>query len=334
MILITGGTGYIGSHIAVELLEAGEKVVLVDNLSNSSKRVVDRIQSLTGEKVEFVQGDIDQPGTMGYALENFGKIDTVIHLAGFKSVAEAVKMPMKYYENNVVNTIKMLKVMKQHDVKEIIFSSSATVYGSPSTMPITEATPKNPLNAYAASKSMVEDILRDLVNTEDFWNVGVLRYFNPVGAHPSGMIGEVPNGVPNNLMPYMTQTAMGMRGELSVYGKDYDTADGTAVRDYIHVVDLARAHLSLLRRMRETIGYRVYNIGTGKGTSVQEMVDAFCQNAEPIRYRYEDRRPGDVEICFADCTKAQNELKWEPLYGIEEMCRDSYNFQMKNKGGI
>lgn len=333
MILVTGGLGFIGSHVVVELLNAGHhKVVIIDNLSNSSIKVLDRIEDITGKLPEFFEGDILSESTV-YEVFNDFRPKSVIHFAGLKSVADSVTDPLSYYETNVAATVDLLAAMKDFDTRNFIFSSSATVYGGIGML--NENSPLTPVSPYAKSKLMIETILSDMHASDPaFWNLGVLRYFNPVGAHPSGLIGENPNGKPNNLMPYMTDVALGVRDKLSIFGTDYNTPDGTAIRDYIHVVDLASAHIAIFDKMMENPGNYTYNIGTGKGTSVMEMCNAFRDNAVNIKCEFAGRRQGDIDEYYADCTKAKNELKWQPKYDISDMCRDAWNFTLKNNGEL
>ncbi len=326
-ILVTGGTGYIGSHTAVELLNAGHEVVIFDNLSNSDIEVVDKIKKITGKSLVFYYADmLDKP-----ALDKIfdqEPIDCVIHFAGLKAVGESVKNPYLYYHNNIVGTLNLIEAMQTHGVTNMIFSSSATVYGTPKSVPIDETFEKGQcVNPYGWTKSMIEQILTD-IQRANAWNVVLLRYFNPIGAHPSGLIGEKPNGVPNNLMPYITQVAIGERKELGVFGNDYDTPDGTGIRDYIHVVDLANAHVCALKKIGDRSGLSVYNIGTGKGYSVLEVIRNFEKvNGIPIPYSIRPRREGDLASYYANADKAKRELGWQPKYGIEDMVRDSWNFQ-------
>ena len=333
-ILVTGGAGFIGSHTVVELQQAGYDVVVLDNLCNASEKVIPRVEAITGKKVPFYKADIlDRE-----ALEEiFSKeqIDAVIHFAGLKAVGESVQKPWEYYENNIAGTLTLVDVMRKHGVKSIIFSSSATVYGDPAIIPITEACPKGHCtNPYGQTKSMLEEVLMDVQKADNEWNVVILRYFNPIGAHQSGRIGENPNGIPNNLMPYITQVAIGRRPELGVFGDDYDTHDGTGVRDYIHVCDLAAGHVSALKAIQRNCGLGIYNLGTGHGYSVLDVVKAFEKaNGVPVKYSIKPRRPGDIATCYCDPTKAKDELGWEAQYGIEEMCRDSWNWQKNNPNG-
>ena len=323
-ILVTGGAGFIGSHTVVELQEAGYDVVVLDNLSNSSVVSLERVKKITGKKVPFYKADIlDRE-----ALEEiFTKesIEAVIHFAGLKAVGESVQKPWEYYENNIAGTLTLVDVMRKHGVKNMIFSSSATVYGNPAFIPITEECPKGQCtNPYGWTKSMLEQILSDIQKADQEWNVILLRYFNPIGAHKSGTMGENPNGIPNNLMPYITQVAVGKLKELGVFGDDYDTHDGTGVRDYIHVVDLAKGHVKALKKIEEKAGLKVYNLGTGVGYSVLDMVKNFEEaNGVKVPYVIKERRPGDIATCYSDATKAKEELGWVAEYGIKEMCADS-----------
>ena len=333
-ILVTGGAGYIGSHTCVELLEAGHEVVIVDNLYNASRKAVDRIGEITGKTPVFYQADICDRA----ALEQiFAKhpFDAVIHFAGYKAVGESVAKPIEYYTNNLYGTLTLTDVMRNHGVKKIIFSSSATVYGDPAFVPITEECPKGTCtNPYGWTKWMLEQILTDLRTSDPEWSVILLRYFNPIGAHPSGKIGEDPKGIPNNLVPYVAQVAVGKLKELGVFGDDYDTPDGTGVRDYIHVVDLARGHVQALSKFSEENAVRVYNLGTGHGYSVLQVVAAFEKACgHKIKYEIKPRRDGDIAQCYCDPSRAERELGWKAEYGIEEMCADSWNWQTKNPNG-
>ena len=327
-ILLTGGAGFIGSHTIVELYNAGHDVVVVDNLCNSKADVMDKVKEITGRIVPFYEADVRDKNAMNKIFEE-NKIDAVIHFAGLKAVGESVAKPLEYYENNMGNTFTLIEVMRQHGCKNIIFSSSATVYGDPAIIPITEECPKGQCtNPYGKTKSMLEDVLSDVQKADPEWNVVLLRYFNPIGAHKSGLIGENPNGIPNNLMPYITQTAIGIREELGVFGNDYDTHDGTGVRDYIHVCDLATGHVAALQAIERKCGLAVYNLGTGHGYSVLDVVNAFEKaNGLKVPYSIKPRRPGDVATCYCNPEKAKRELGWEAKYGIEDMCRDSWNFQ-------
>ena len=333
-ILVTGGAGFIGSHTVVELQNAGYDVVVIDNLVNSSEKSLKRVEAITGKKVPFYKVDIlDREGLNEvFAKEN---IDSCIHFAGLKAVGESVKKPWEYYENNIAGTLTLVDVMRQHGVKNIIFSSSATVYGDPAQIPITEECPKGQCtNPYGWTKSMLEQILSDMQKADPEWNVILLRYFNPIGAHKSGTIGENPNGIPNNLMPYVTQVAVGKLKELGVFGDDYDTPDGTGVRDYIHVVDLAIGHVKALKKIEENAGLKVYNLGTGHGYSVLDIVKNFeAATGVKIPYVIKDRRSGDIATCYSDAAKAKEELGWEAQYGIEDMCADSWRWQSQNPNG-
>ncbi|KZD30198.1 UDP-glucose 4-epimerase GalE [Bacillus cereus] len=332
-ILITGGAGYIGSHTCIELLNSNYKIIVVDNLSNSSIESLNRVKEITGKQFEFYKESVLNREKMNEIfLEN--NIEAVIHFAGFKAVGESTIIPITYYYNNIISTIVLCDVMQKHNVKNFIFSSSATVYGIPKTSPITEEFPLSVTNPYGQTKLMIEQIMRDVAKADDEWSIALLRYFNPFGAHQSGRIGEDPNGIPNNLMPYVTQVAVGKLKELNIFGNDYPTKDGTGVRDYIHVVDLAKGHVKALEKILKTKGIEAYNLGTGKGYSVLEMVKAFEKvSGKKIPYKVIGRRPGDVAICFADVSKAKRELGWEAEYGLEEMCVDSWRWQVNNKNG-
>ncbi len=325
-ILVTGGCGYIGSHACVELLENNYEVVIIDNLCNSKREVVDKIEQITNRKVTFYENDVCD----SLALERIfseHKIDAVIHFAGLKAVGESVEKPLLYYRNNIDSTLTLLETMKEFNCKKIVFSSSATVYGSPKSLPIKEDFPLSTTNPYGSTKLMIEDILRDLYTSDNEWSIALLRYFNPIGAHKSGLIGENPNGRPNNLMPYIIRVATGEYPELSVYGDDYDTPDGTGVRDYIHVVDLARGHIKAIEKVLSTKEVDCYNLGTGKGYSVLELVKTFERvNNVKVPYRIVERRPGDIAACYADPSYALKKLGWKAERGIEEMCRDGYNY--------
>jgi UDP-glucose 4-epimerase len=329
-VLVTGGAGYIGSHTCVELLEAGYETVIYDNLSNSKRVVVERIEAITGKSVQFVEGDIREREKLGSILKG---CDAVIHFAGLKAVAESVKSPLEYYDNNVAGTIALLESMKEEGVKRIVFSSSATVYGEPDSLPLEESSPLRPTNPYGRSKLMIEEILRDLYASDPRWAIMILRYFNPVGAHSSGEIGEDPGGVPNNLMPFVTQVAVGRRERLEIFGGDYDTKDGTGVRDYIHVTDLAKGHLKALKKLESPICEAV-NLGRGAGYSVLELVKAFERvSGVEIPYEITKRREGDVARIYADATKAGELLGWKAENALEEMCADSWRWQRKNPDG-
>ncbi|MCU5439021.1 UDP-glucose 4-epimerase GalE [Bacillus cereus] len=332
-ILITGGAGYIGSHTCVELLNNNYKIIVVDNLSNSSIESLNRVKEITGKQFEFYKENaLNREKMNEIFLEN--NIEAVIHFAGFKAVGESTTIPLTYYYNNIISAIVLCDVMQKHNVKNFIFSSSATVYGTPKTSPITEEFPLSVTNPYGQTKLMIEQIMRDVAKADDEWSIALLRYFNPFGAHQSGRIGEDPNGIPNNLMPYVTQVAVGKLKELNIFGNDYPTKDGTGVRDYIHVVDLAKGHVKALEKVLKTKGIEAYNLGTGKGYSVLEMVKAFEKvSGKKIPYKVIGRRPGDVAICFADVSKAKRELGWEAEYGLEEMCVDSWRWQVNNKNG-
>ncbi|MDD6011045.1 MAG: UDP-glucose 4-epimerase GalE [Lachnospiraceae bacterium] len=333
-ILVTGGVGFIGSHTVVELQNAGYDVVVLDNLCNANPKVLDRIEAITGKKVPFYKADIRDREALNEIFEK-ESIDSVIHFAGLKAVGESVQKPLEYYDNNISGTLVLVDVMRQHGCKNIIFSSSATVYGDPAFVPITEECPKGVCtNPYGWTKSMLEQILSDIQKADNEWNVVLLRYFNPIGAHKSGTIGENPNGIPNNLMPYITQVAVGKREELGVFGDDYDTPDGTGVRDYIHVVDLALGHVKALKKIEEKAGLKIYNLGTGCGYSVLDVVHNFEKaSGVKIPYSIKPRRAGDIATCYADAAKAKEELGWEAQYGILEMCEDSWRWQKNNPNG-
>lgn len=332
-ILVTGGAGYIGSHTCLELLQAGYEVVAVDNLSNSKEESLRRVQALAGRALTFHRVDLlDRPALD--AVFAAAPVDAVIHFAGLKAVGESVTIPLRYYHNNLTGTLLLCEAMKAHGVRNIVFSSSATVYGDPATVPITEAFPLSATNPYGRSKLMIEEILRDLHISDAAWNIALLRYFNPVGAHVSGRIGEDPAGLPNNLMPYVAQVAVGKLPELRVFGNDYPTPDGTGVRDYIHVVDLADGHLRALDKLAGNPGIVTYNLGTGRGYSVLEVVAAFEQAAgRPVPYKIVGRRPGDIAACYADPTRAQAELGWTATRGLAEMCADTWRWQSANPQG-
>ena len=332
-ILVTGGAGYIGSHTVVELLNAGHQVIIVDNLCNSSIAVLDRIKKLAHPQFKFVQADVRD----GAALDRLfaeQPIDGVIHFAGLKAVGESVSQPLRYFDNNVGSTLALLQAMDRAGVRRIVFSSSATVYGDPQQVPITEDSRLQVTNPYGRTKLMCEDILRDLQVSDPRWQVAILRYFNPVGAHISGLIGEHPNGIPNNLMPFITQVAVGQREFLSIFGRDYPTPDGTGVRDYIHVVDLAQGHLAALHYLQTQQTSITVNLGTGQGVSVQELADTFARvTGVPVPYRFVDRRPGDVAACYADTTRAREALGWQAQLGVERMCQDAWRWQSQNPKG-
>lgn len=333
-VLVTGGAGYIGSHTCVELLEAGYDVVSLDNLYNSSEKAVERVKEITGKDMTFYKADILDASALNEIFST-EKIDCVIHFAGLKAVGESVAKPLEYYKNNIAGTLTLCEVMRRHNVKNIIFSSSATVYGDPAFVPITEECPKGtPTNPYGWTKSMLEQILTDLHTADPDWNVILLRYFNPIGAHKSGKIGEDPKGIPNNLLPYVAQVAIGKLEFVGVFGNDYDTPDGTGVRDYIHVVDLAVGHVKAIDKIKEKPGVKIYNLGTGKGYSVLDVIQAFGKACgHDIPYRIKPRRPGDIATCYSDASLAKKELGWEARYGIEEMCADSWRWQSQNPDG-
>ncbi|HFI0783435.1 TPA: UDP-glucose 4-epimerase GalE [Streptococcus suis] len=332
-ILVTGGAGYIGSHTVVELIKLGKEVVIVDNLSNSSILVLDRIEEITGKRPTFYELDVADKAALRSVFEK-ESIEAVIHFAGYKAVGESVEKPVMYYENNIMSTLALVEVMAEFGVKKIVFSSSATVYGLNNPSPLVENMPTSATNPYGYTKVMLEQILCDLEVSDKEWSVALLRYFNPIGAHESGLIGEDPAGIPNNLMPFIAQVAVGKRTELSVFGNDYDTVDGTGVRDYIHVVDLALGHIKALEKISDTTGVYTYNLGSGQGTSVLELVQAFEKvNGVPVPYKIVDRRPGDVATCYANADKALAELNWKTEKTIEDMCRDTWNWQSKNPNG-
>ncbi|MCD8198034.1 MAG: UDP-glucose 4-epimerase GalE [Lachnospiraceae bacterium] len=333
-ILVTGGAGYIGSHTCVELLEEGYEVVIVDNLYNSSEKAVERVQEITGKSVKFYKADMLDRPEMDRIFE-IEKPEAVIHFAGYKAVGESVTKPIEYYYNNMAGTLILCDVMRHHDVKNIIFSSSATVYGDPLEIPISETCPKqSPTNPYGQTKTMLEQVLMDIQKSDPEWNVILLRYFNPIGAHASGLIGEDPKGIPNNLLPYIAQVAVGRLPQLGVFGNDYDTPDGTGVRDYIHVVDLARGHVKALEKFKEEKAVRIYNLGTGQGYSVLQVIKAFEKACgKEIPYEIKPRRAGDIATCYCTPAKAKAELGWEAQYGIEEMCADTWRWQSRNPNG-
>ncbi len=333
-ILLTGGAGYIGSHTIIELDKVGHSVVVVDNLVNSNPESLRRVAKIIGKEIPFYEVDVRDKEALSKVFDE-NKFDAVIHFAGLKAVGESVSKPLEYYHNNMTGTFILLDVMCQHNCKNIIFSSSATVYGDPAIIPITEDCPKGHCtNPYGQTKSMLEEVLMDVQKADKEWNVVLLRYFNPIGAHQSGMIGENPNGIPNNLMPYITQTAVGIRKELGIFGNDYDTPDGTGIRDYIHVCDLASGHVAALKAIERKCGLAIYNLGTGHGYSVLDVVNAFMKvNGINIPYVIKPRRPGDIAICYCNPAKAKLELDWEAKYGIDEMCRDSWYWQKNNPNG-
>lgn len=332
-ILVTGGAGYIGSHTCVELLNAGYEIIVVDNLINSSAKALERVEEITGKKFAFYNVDLLDKTALDNIFEK-ESIDSVIHFAGLKAVGESVSMPLEYYYNNITGTLVLCEVMRKHGIKDIVFSSSATVYGDPETVPIKEDFPLSVTNPYGRTKLIIENLLEDLYVSDNSWNIIILRYFNPVGAHKSGKIGEDPKNIPNNLVPYITQVAIGKLKYLGVFGNDYDTPDGTGVRDYIHVVDLAKGHLSALEKLSEKPGILIYNLGTGKGYSVLDMVKSFEKACgKPIKYKILPRRPGDIATCYADPSKAKEELGWEATKGLDEMCEDSWRWQKNNPDG-
>ena len=332
-ILATGGAGYIGSHTCLELLLAGYEVVVVDNLSNSKQESLNRVQKITGRSLSFYRVDLlDKPGLSSVFRNQ--PIDAVIHFAGLKAVGESIQIPLRYYHNNITGTLILCEVMQEFGVRKIVFSSSATVYGIPEKVPITEDFPLSPTNPYGRTKLVIEEMLRDLYAADPDWQIALLRYFNPVGAHESGQIGEDPNGIPNNLFPYIAQVAVGKLKELRVFGNDYPTPDGTGVRDYIHIVDLSRGHLKALEKLRNKPGLVTLNLGTGRGYSVLEAIAAFTKACgKPIPYRIVARRPGDVASCYADPSLARRELDWEATKGLTEMCADAWRWQVKNPSG-
>ncbi len=334
MILVTGGTGYIGSHTVVELLARGESVLVLDNLSNSCLEVLARVERICGRRPGFVEGDIRDRGLLDRLFAG-NPIDAVVHFAGMKAVGESVVKPLLYYDNNVAGSLSLIAAMADAGVRKLVFSSSATVYGDPHAVPIREDFPLQATNPYGRSKLMIEEMLRDLLRSDPEWRLAILRYFNPVGAHSSGLIGESPNGIPNNLMPFIAQVAVGQRSELSVFGDDYPTPDGTGVRDYIHVVDLAQGHLAALDALARGPGELTVNLGTGRGYSVLEMVRAFGQACgKPIPYRIVERRPGDIAMCYADPANAEIKLGWRAKRGLETMCEDIWRWQSNNPQGL
>ena len=331
-ILVTGGAGYIGSHTCVELLNSGYEVVVFDNLINSCEKALERVEEITGKKLKFYKRDLLFKDQIEEVFKN-EKIEAVIHFAGLKAVGESVEKPLLYYKNNIIGTINLCEVMSQYNVKNIIFSSSATVYGEPETMPIKEDFPLSVKNPYGRTKLMIEEILTDLHTADKEWNIILLRYFNPIGAHESGKIGENPAGIPNNLVPYITQVAVGKLEYLPVYGNDYDTPDGTCIRDYIHVVDLAVGHVKALKKLKDK-GVFAYNLGTGRGYSVFDMINTFSKVCgKPINYKITQRRPGDAAICYSDPTKACEELGWRCNKNLLEMCQDAWRWQSNNPDG-
>ena len=332
-ILVTGGAGYIGSHTVVELLNLGKEVVIVDNLSNSSILVLDRIEAITGQRPAFYELDVCDKQGLRKVFEQ-ESIEAAIHFAGYKAVGESVQKPVMYYENNIMSTLALVEVMSEFKVKKIVFSSSATVYGIHNQSPLIETMPTSATNPYGYTKVMLEQILKDVHVADSEWSIALLRYFNPIGAHESGLIGENPSGIPNNLMPFIAQVAVGKRPELSVFGDDYDTVDGTGVRDYIHVVDLAIGHIKALEKVSKKTDVYIYNLGSGEGTSVLQLVNTFERvNRVPIPYKIVPRRSGDVATCYANADKAYKELNWKTTKSVEDMCRDTWNWQSKNPNG-
>lgn len=332
-ILVTGGLGYIGSHTCVELLNDCYDVVVIDNLSNSNVKVIDRIEELSNKKISFYKGDIRNKEILRKIFSE-NEIYGVIHFAGLKAVGESVQKPLEYYDNNITGTLMLTEVMNEYNVKNIIFSSSATVYGKPASVPIKEDFPLSVTNPYGRTKLFLEDIFKDIYISDNEWNIVLLRYFNPIGAHRSGRIGENPNGIPNNLMPYITQVAVGKLDYINVFGDDYDTHDGTGVRDYIHVVDLAVGHIKAIKKFEDSKKVRIYNLGTGVGYSVLDIINNFSKaTGIDLKYVVGERRSGDIDKCYADSTKAKIELGWESKYGILEMCEDSWRWQKNNPNG-
>ena len=332
-ILVTGGAGYIGSHTCVQLLEAGYEVTVVDNLANSSKESIKRVEEITGKKINFYEKDLVNKEDLRQIFKE-NKFDAAIHFAGLKAVGESVALPLKYYQTNLISTLNLCEIMSEFGVKRLVFSSSATVYGKPKSVPIKEDFPLSCTNPYGRTKLMIEEILRDLAVADKEWDIAILRYFNPVGAHPSGKIGEDPKDIPNNLLPYVAQTAIGKREYVHVFGNDYDTPDGTGVRDYIHVDDLANGHLCALRKISNPVGVVTYNLGTGNGYSVLDMIKAFSKACgHDVPYKIEARRPGDIDSCYADPSYAKAEIGFEATRNLEDMCRDAWNWQSKNPNG-
>ena len=332
-ILVTGGAGFIASHTNVELLNAGYEVVIVDNLINSSKKSIDRVEELTGKKITFYEEDLLNEKALDDIFDK-EKIDSVIHFAALKAVGESCEIPLRYFDNNLTGTLNLLKVMEKHNVKSLVFSSSATVYGKPKTVPIKEDFPLSVSNPYGRTKLITEDMLRDIYKSDNEWNIAILRYFNPIGAHKSGRIGENPNGIPNNLLPYIAKVAAGQLECVNVFGDDYDTPDGTGVRDYIHISDLADGHIKALQKLSEHPGLVTYNLGTGVGYSVLEIIKSFEKACgKKIPYKIAPRRAGDIDMCYADPLKAKEELGWEAARGIDKMCEDAWRWQVQNPNG-
>lgn len=334
-VLVTGGTGYIGSHTCIELVKEGHRVVIVDNLSNSSIKCLERLETILGKRLSFYKTDILDTEQMDKIIRT-EHIEAVIHFAGLKAVGESVRLPLEYYRNNISGTLSLCSAMKKNNVKKIIFSSSATVYGEPKEIPITEGCEKGICtNPYGWTKSMIEQILTDLHTSDPEWNVVLLRYFNPIGADKSGLIGEDPKGIPNNLLPYVSQVAVGKLDCIQVFGSDYDTHDGTGVRDYIHVTDLAKGHTAAMKKLDEKSGVRIYNLGTGKGYSVLDVIHSFEKACKKeLKIRMTGRRAGDIAVCYADPSLAFKELGWKAVYGLDEMCEDSWRWQKNNPNGF
>lgn len=332
-ILVTGGAGFIASHTNIELLQAGYEVIVVDNLCNASRESVCRVEKLTGKAISFYEVDLMDEKALEEVFEK-EPIDAVIHFAGLKAVGESCQIPLRYFDNNLCGTIQLLKCMEKHQVKTLVFSSSATVYGKPETVPIREDFSLSVSNPYGRTKLMIEDMLRDIYQADGAWDIALLRYFNPIGAHESGEIGEDPEGIPNNLMPYVAKVAAGVLEQVNVFGDDYDTPDGTGVRDYIHVMDLANGHVKALEKLKEHPGLVTYNLGTGVGYSVLDMIHHFEKACgHKIPYQIGERRSGDIDACYADPTKAKEELGWEAVRGIDQMCADTWRWQQKNPHG-
>ncbi len=332
-ILVTGGAGYIGSHTCIELMKSGYEVVIIDDLSNSKRIAVDRIEQISGKKVAFYENSILDRAALDNIFKNH-KIDAVINFAGFKAVGESVAKPVEYYHNNIGGLIILLEAMRDAGCKNLVFSSSATVYGNPHTVPIMEDFPLSTTNPYGSTKLFIEYILKDVYKADNSWNIGILRYFNPVGAHESGLIGEDPNGIPNNLCPYITKVAVGKLPKVNVFGNDYDTPDGTGVRDYIHVVDLACGHVLAVNKLLSNSGLYIVNLGTGRGYSVLEMINGFAKAlGKPIPYEIAPRRPGDIAVCYADTSYAKEYLGFEAKKTLDDMCKDQLNWQLKNPDG-
>lgn len=332
-IFVTGGAGFIGSHTSLQLIENGYDIIIFDNFSNSKLAIIDRLQTLTGKKIEYVKGDVRDFDHLKNTLEQ-SKCEAVIHFAGLKSVGESVEMPLNYYDNNVVASYNLVRAMQQTNTKELVFSSSATVYGRPQFLPITEDHPLSAENPYGQTKLIVENMLRDVAQSDPSWRIAILRYFNPCGAHTSGLIGEDPKGIPNNLVPFIAQVAIGLRSHVNVMGNDYDTPDGTGVRDYIHVVDLANGHVKALDYLEENVGCKAFNLGTGTGYSVLEMINAFSTAADrDILFKFTNRRKGDVATCFANTQLASKVLGWKAILDLNKMCVDHWNWQSKNPEG-